>query len=81
MAKSKQHWYVGEIIGFRKTKYQKYNYEVISATYEPAFKGCKECWQYELKKLDGKEYVSAKTSFVPRKYEVIQMSEERIWNL
>jgi hypothetical protein len=79
MAKSKQHWYVGEIIRFSKK-----NYEVISATYERhwALRGeGKEHWCYELKKLYGDGSVSSKTAFVPRKYEVIQMSEERIWNL
>ena len=73
---AKQHWYAGEIIRFSKN-----NYEVISATYECGMKGSKEHWWYELKKLDGKEYVGCKIAFVPRKYEIIQMVEERLWNL
>lgn len=73
--RKKQQLYVGEIVESGSSKY-----EVISATYERKNEGCREQWWYELKKIDGNRWIW-KTPYLFSDHKIIEIVEERLWNL
>lgn len=76
MRSKKQQLFVGEIV---ESSYSN-KYEVISATYERKNEGCREQWWYELKRLDGNRWIW-KTPYLFSDHNIIEIVEERLWNL